>query len=66
MESIIKGRMRDVDYPYVGNHFQQGRFVAKITVSSLASFGMWHGLFPNLWVTAVSLQEASGSKVAEF
>ncbi|XP_062159314.1 vacuolar protein sorting-associated protein 45 homolog isoform X1 [Alnus glutinosa] len=25
MESIIKGRMRDVDYPYVGNHFQQGR-----------------------------------------
>ncbi|TYJ46416.1 hypothetical protein E1A91_A02G119500v1 [Gossypium mustelinum] len=25
MESIIKGRLRDVDYPYVGNHFQQGR-----------------------------------------
>lgn len=25
MESITKGRMRDVDYPYVGNHFQQGR-----------------------------------------
>ncbi|KAI5597434.1 hypothetical protein BDE02_02G065700 [Populus trichocarpa] len=25
MESIIKGRLRDVDYPFVGNHFQQGR-----------------------------------------
>ncbi|XP_059453317.1 vacuolar protein sorting-associated protein 45 homolog isoform X1 [Corylus avellana] len=24
VESITKGRMRDVDYPYVGNHFQQG------------------------------------------
>lgn len=25
MESISKGRLRDVDYPYVGNHYQQGR-----------------------------------------
>uniref|UniRef100_A0A5B7A9N4 Putative Vacuolar protein sorting 45 n=1 Tax=Davidia involucrata TaxID=16924 RepID=A0A5B7A9N4_DAVIN len=25
MESIMKGRLRDVDYPFVGNHFQQGR-----------------------------------------
>ncbi|KAL1561169.1 vacuolar protein sorting-associated protein 45 [Salvia divinorum] len=25
MESITKGRMRDVDYPYIGNHFQQAR-----------------------------------------
>ncbi|RDX90432.1 Vacuolar protein sorting-associated protein 45-like protein [Mucuna pruriens] len=25
MESIVKGRLRDVDYPFVGNHFQQGR-----------------------------------------
>ncbi|XP_017981740.1 PREDICTED: vacuolar protein sorting-associated protein 45 homolog [Theobroma cacao] len=25
MESITKGRLRDVDYPCVGNHFQQGR-----------------------------------------
>ncbi|KAK4273931.1 hypothetical protein QN277_017231 [Acacia crassicarpa] len=25
MESIVKGRLRDVDYPIVGNHFQQGR-----------------------------------------
>ncbi|XP_031105510.1 vacuolar protein sorting-associated protein 45 homolog [Ipomoea triloba] len=25
MESIIKGRLRDVDYPFVGNHYQQGR-----------------------------------------
>ncbi|GMH01037.1 hypothetical protein Nepgr_002876 [Nepenthes gracilis] len=25
MESIAKGRLRDIDYPYVGNHFQQGR-----------------------------------------
>ncbi|KAL8171940.1 hypothetical protein V2J09_023744 [Rumex salicifolius] len=25
VESIIKGRLRDVDYPLVGNHFQQGR-----------------------------------------
>ncbi|PSS31736.1 Vacuolar protein sorting-associated protein [Actinidia chinensis var. chinensis] len=25
MESIIKGRLRDVDYPFIGNHFQQGR-----------------------------------------
>lgn len=25
MESIVKGRLRDVDYPYVGNHFQQPR-----------------------------------------
>ncbi|XP_042494685.1 vacuolar protein sorting-associated protein 45 homolog [Macadamia integrifolia] len=25
MESITKGRLRDVDYPLVGNHFQQGR-----------------------------------------
>ncbi|XP_029126091.1 vacuolar protein sorting-associated protein 45 homolog isoform X1 [Cajanus cajan] len=24
MESIVKGRLRDVDYPFVGNHFQQG------------------------------------------
>ncbi|KAJ0086006.1 hypothetical protein Patl1_08136 [Pistacia atlantica] len=28
MESITKGRLRDVDYPFVGNHFQQGRFGA--------------------------------------
>uniref|UniRef100_A0A2P2KQX5 Vacuolar protein sorting-associated protein 45-like protein n=1 Tax=Rhizophora mucronata TaxID=61149 RepID=A0A2P2KQX5_RHIMU len=27
MESISKGRLRDVDYPFVGNHFQQGRLV---------------------------------------
>ncbi|KAL5997127.1 vacuolar protein sorting-associated protein 45 [Asimina triloba] len=27
MESITKGRLRDVDYPFVGNHFQQGRFL---------------------------------------
>ncbi|KAG6671672.1 hypothetical protein I3842_16G015900 [Carya illinoinensis] len=27
MESITKGRLRDVDYPYIGNHFQQGRFL---------------------------------------
>ncbi|XP_071722686.1 vacuolar protein sorting-associated protein 45 homolog [Rutidosis leptorrhynchoides] len=25
IESITKGRLRDVDFPYVGNHFQQGR-----------------------------------------
>ncbi|XP_043692709.1 vacuolar protein sorting-associated protein 45 homolog [Telopea speciosissima] len=25
MESITKGRLRDVDYPFIGNHFQQGR-----------------------------------------
>lgn len=25
MENIFKGRLRDVDYPYVGNHFQQAR-----------------------------------------
>ncbi|XP_009360738.2 vacuolar protein sorting-associated protein 45 homolog isoform X1 [Pyrus x bretschneideri] len=25
MESISKGRLRVVDYPFVGNHFQQGR-----------------------------------------
>lgn len=25
MESISKGRLRDVDYPYVGNHYQQAR-----------------------------------------
>ncbi|CAJ1974316.1 unnamed protein product [Sphenostylis stenocarpa] len=25
MESIVKGRLRDVDYPFVGNHYQQGR-----------------------------------------
>ncbi|CAN1234863.1 Vacuolar protein sorting-associated protein 45 homolog [Linum perenne] len=25
MESIIKGRVRDVDYPFVGNHYQQAR-----------------------------------------
>ncbi|CAA0812912.1 Vacuolar protein sorting-associated protein 45 homolog [Striga hermonthica] len=25
MESIVKGRLRDVDYPYIGNHFQQSR-----------------------------------------
>ncbi|XAR62442.1 hypothetical protein NMG60_11017194 [Bertholletia excelsa] len=25
MESIIKGRLRDVDYPIIGNHFQQAR-----------------------------------------
>ncbi|XP_068641634.1 vacuolar protein sorting-associated protein 45 homolog isoform X1 [Aristolochia californica] len=25
MESITKGRLKDVDYPFVGNHFQQGR-----------------------------------------
>lgn len=25
MESIVKGRLRDVDYPFVGNHFQAGR-----------------------------------------
>lgn len=25
MESVSKGRLRDVDYPYVGNHYQQAR-----------------------------------------
>lgn len=25
MESIVKGRLRDVEYPFIGNHFQQGR-----------------------------------------
>eukprot|EP01018_Ginkgo_biloba_P006930 Gb_21146 [translate_table: standard] len=25
IESIVKGRLRDIDYPFVGNHFQQGR-----------------------------------------
>lgn len=25
MENIIKGRLRDIDYPFIGNHFQQGR-----------------------------------------
>uniref|UniRef100_A0A453BPJ6 Uncharacterized protein n=1 Tax=Aegilops tauschii subsp. strangulata TaxID=200361 RepID=A0A453BPJ6_AEGTS len=25
MEGIVKGRLRDADYPLVGNHFQQGR-----------------------------------------
>lgn len=25
MESITKGRLRDIDYPFIGNHFQQGR-----------------------------------------
>ncbi|KNA02827.1 hypothetical protein SOVF_214980, partial [Spinacia oleracea] len=25
MESISKGRLRDIDYPFVGNHFQPGR-----------------------------------------
>jgi vacuolar protein sorting-associated protein 45 len=28
MEGILKGRLKDVDYPFFGNHFQQGRFVA--------------------------------------
>ncbi|KAM3361094.1 vacuolar protein sorting-associated protein 45 isoform X1 [Capsicum galapagoense] len=27
MENITRGRLRDVDYPYVGNHFQQARSV---------------------------------------
>lgn len=31
MESIVKGRLKDVDYPYVGNHYQQGRFVNPLT-----------------------------------
>ncbi|CAM6095667.1 unnamed protein product [Calypogeia fissa] len=25
IENIVRGRLRDVDYPFVGNHFQQGR-----------------------------------------
>ncbi|KAM0944221.1 putative sec1-like protein [Dioscorea sansibarensis] len=25
MENITKGRLKDVDYPFIGNHFQQGR-----------------------------------------
>ncbi|WMV26639.1 hypothetical protein MTR67_020024 [Solanum verrucosum] len=28
MENITRGRLRDVDYPYVGNHFQQARSVS--------------------------------------
>lgn len=32
MESITKGRLRDVDYPFVGNHFQQGRSVASFLI----------------------------------
>ena len=27
IESIVKGRLRDIDYPFVGNHYQQGRYV---------------------------------------
>lgn len=34
MESIIKGRLRDVDYPFVGNHFQQGRFESHNSLES--------------------------------
>jgi vacuolar protein sorting-associated protein 45 len=30
MESITRGRLRDVDYPFVGDHFQQGRYVPLI------------------------------------
>lgn len=26
IESIVKGRLRDIDYPFIGNHFQHGRF----------------------------------------
>lgn len=25
IESVVRGRLRDIDYPFVGNHFQQGR-----------------------------------------
>lgn len=25
MESITKSRLKDMDYPFIGNHFQQGR-----------------------------------------
>lgn len=25
IENIVRGRLRDVDYPFVGNHYQQGR-----------------------------------------
>ena len=25
IESATKGRLRDIDYPFVGEHFQQGR-----------------------------------------
>lgn len=25
IENIVKGRLRDFDYPFIGNHFQQGR-----------------------------------------
>lgn len=30
MESIVKGRLRDVDFPYIGNHFQQARWGLQI------------------------------------
>lgn len=30
IESIVKGRLRDIDYPFIGNHFQHGRFDLKI------------------------------------
>ncbi|KAF3970419.1 hypothetical protein CMV_005878 [Castanea mollissima] len=32
MESISKGRLRYVDYPYVGNHFQQGSSITSFSI----------------------------------
>ncbi|KAG2663200.1 hypothetical protein I3843_16G019200 [Carya illinoinensis] len=32
MESITKGRLRDVDYPYIGNHFQQGSRLQEVVI----------------------------------
>lgn len=42
MENITKGRLKDVDYPFVGNHFQQGR-----------SVGLNHLISENLTVIAL-------------
>lgn len=45
MEGIVKGRLRDADYPLIGNHFQQGRLVYCGSNRRVFIFGMGENPF---------------------
>ncbi|XP_044511768.1 vacuolar protein sorting-associated protein 45 homolog isoform X1 [Mangifera indica] len=56
MESIVKGRLRDVDYPFVGNHFQQGSRPQDVIIFIVGGTTYEES-------RAVSLQNASNSGI---
>lgn len=48
IESIVKGRLRDIDYPFVGNHFQQSRFAILVVLIPLTRLNVSSECFTNI------------------